>query len=258
MDIIQHNSRAWDREVELGNGATVPVSPQDIAEARKGNWRLQMSSDKRLPKEWMGDIHNKNILCLAAGGGQQGPLLSAAGANVVVFDNSPAQLAQDAKVAARENLNMRLEQGDMRDLSIFDDNAFDIIYLGFANHFIEELSQVWKECYRVLCKGGILISTFWNPINYLFDYDEWDQNNNLVIRYSIPYSDLTQLPKEQLASHICTHEPLEFGHTLESQIGGQIAAGFLIAGFIEDSLENDILSEYMNTVITTRALKLML
>jgi len=31
--------------------------------------------------------------CLASGGGQQGPVLAAAGAHVTVFDNSPRQLA---------------------------------------------------------------------------------------------------------------------------------------------------------------------
>ena len=51
-------------------------------------------------------------------------------------------------------------------------------------------------------------------------------------------------------------EPLEFGHTLEDQIGGQIAVGFVITGFYEDSYgeeEDDLLGKYTSTFIATRA-----
>src|SRR5699024_8599738 len=63
-------------------------------------------------------------LCLASGGGQQGPVLAAAGANVTVFDISPKQLARDDQVASREILELRTVLGDMRDLSAFEDDAF--------------------------------------------------------------------------------------------------------------------------------------
>lgn len=52
--------------------------------------------------------------------------------------------------------------------------------------------------------------------------------------------------------------PLEFGHLLEDQIGGQIDAGFVIVGFYEDrypASENDPFSKYMPTMIATRAVK---
>ena len=209
-----------------------------------------------IPHEWLGDVKNKDILCLASGGGQQGPILAAAGANVTVFDNSPLQLHQDEIVAKNNNLLIHLQQGDMRDLSAFSDSSFDIIIQPISNHFVDEVESVWKECYRVLKSRGVLIATFWNPINYLFDMDKWNDNKELVVRYKIPYSDLNQLPKERLSEYISSNEPLEFGHSLESQIGGQIKAGFLIGGFIECSFENDLLTSIMDTVITTKAIKL--
>jgi 2-polyprenyl-3-methyl-5-hydroxy-6-metoxy-1,4-benzoquinol methylase len=67
------------------------------------------------------------VLCLASGGGQQGPILAAAGARVTVFDNSPQQLAQDRFVARREGLTLETVEGDMRDLSVFADVSFDLI-----------------------------------------------------------------------------------------------------------------------------------
>ncbi len=251
MDIVKHNQKAWNCEVENGNDATIPVSIDDIEEARNGEWSLFLS----IPYEWLGDVRNKDILCLASGGGQQGPILAAAGSNVTVFDNSPAQLHQDEIVAKNNNLLIHLEQGDMRDLSAFSDSSFDIIIQPISNHFVDEVQSVWKECYRVLKSEGVLIATFWNPINYLFDIDKWNHSKELVVRYKIPYSDMNQLPKERLSDYISNNEPLEFGHSLESQIGGQIKAGFLIGGFIESSFENDLLTSIIDTVITTKAIK---
>src|SRR5258708_23879626 len=49
-------------------------------------------------------LFRSRILCLASGGGQQGPILAAAGAQVTVFDASAGQLAQDRYVAEREGL----------------------------------------------------------------------------------------------------------------------------------------------------------
>ncbi|MEZ4517470.1 MAG: class I SAM-dependent methyltransferase [Chloroflexota bacterium] len=63
---------------------------------------------------------------MASGGKQQGPILAAVGANVTVFDNSAAQLAQDELVSKREGLSIRTVQGDMRNLSVFADESFDL------------------------------------------------------------------------------------------------------------------------------------
>jgi 2-polyprenyl-3-methyl-5-hydroxy-6-metoxy-1,4-benzoquinol methylase len=64
-----------------------------------------------------------DVLCLASGGGQQGPLLAAAGASVTVLDASPRQLEQDRAVAARDGLVIRTVEGDMADLSMLPPRA---------------------------------------------------------------------------------------------------------------------------------------
>ena len=256
MNIAEHNKFAWDKEVNTGCQWTVPVTSDDVLRAKNGECIIKLSPVKPIPKEWIGDIIGKKVLCLASGGGQQGPLFAAMGADVTVFDISPLQLAQDDRVAKRDNLSIRTQQGDMRDLSVFPDEEFDLIYHPISNCFVDDVSRVWGECYRVLKRQGVLLAGFWNPINCIFDMDEWYNNKNLVIRYSIPYSDLVQLPEKKLAEAISNGEPLEFGHSLESQIGGQINAGFVINGFYEDSFENDLVTPYIDTVIVTRAVKL--
>lgn len=255
VDILEHNREAWGKEVAEGNKWTIPISPGEVAAARKGDWSVLLTPTKPVPREWFGEPRGKEILCLASGGGQQGPILAAVGAKVTVFDNCPAQLARDEMVASREALSLRLEQGDMRDLSRFADESFDIIFHPVSNVFIDDVRPVWKECHRTLRKGGVLLAGFVNPLLYIFDLEEWDRKGTIAVRYKIPYSDLDQLPPELLASRVAAKEALEFGHSLDDLIGGQIAAGFAITGFFEDSAGGDFLDPYINTFIATRATK---
>ncbi|HEX3047797.1 MAG TPA: class I SAM-dependent methyltransferase [Bacillota bacterium] len=255
MDILTHNREAWNHEVSQGNIWTKPVDSRLIAEARSGRWSVLLTPTKPVPRVWFGDLGHRKVLCLASGGGQQGPILAAAGAEVTVFDNSPAQLAQDRMVAERDGLIIRIEQGDMRDLGRFPAETFDLVFHPVSNNFVDDVNEVWRECYRVLKNGGCLLAGFSNPLTYIFDFQEWDEHHNLVVKYRIPYSDLEQLPKEQLKARIEAKLTLEYGHSLADQIGGQIQAGFVINGFYEDSSGGDLLDPYINTFIATRAMK---
>lgn len=155
-------------------------------------------------------------------------------------------------VSKRENLKIRLEYGDMRDLSRFDDKSFDLIFYTISNYFVDNVEIVWNECYRILNTGGTLISGFINPLVYIFDLYEWEKNNKLVVKNKIPYSDIEQLPKNQLEERINNKDTLEFGHSLHNQIGGQIKAGFVIAGFYEDILGDGLLDKDISTYIATK------
>src|SRR6185295_1369113 len=233
MDVVVHNREAWDREVEAGNPWTRPVSPEVIAAARLGDFQILLTPTKPVPREWFGTLEGANILCLASGGGQQGPVLAAAGAQVTVLDNSPAQLAQDRLVAERDGLNIRLELGQMDELSRFSDSTFDLIVHPVSNLFVPDVRPVWREAFRTLRAGGSLLAGFANPVNYLFDANEL-KRSAFVVRHSLPYSDVNSLSPSELAAFLETGEPLEFGHSLDDQIGGQIEAGFVITGFYED------------------------
>lgn len=57
------------------------------------------NNTKSIPKNWFPTLEGLKILCLASGGGQQGPILAAAGADVTVVDISQKQLEQDIYVA---------------------------------------------------------------------------------------------------------------------------------------------------------------
>lgn len=144
MDVTKHNRGAWNRHAKSGSPWSVPVGTAEIARAREGDWRVILTPNKSVPADWFGDIAGHEVLGLASGGGQQVPLFAAAGANVTSFDNSDEQLARDQLVADRENLDVRIVQGDMADLSIFDDASFDLIFHPVANVFVPDLTPVWQ------------------------------------------------------------------------------------------------------------------
>jgi SAM-dependent methyltransferase len=253
-DVIAYNRDAWDREVSRGNRWTVPVTSEQIAAARGGEWEVVLTPTRAVPRAWFGDLAGSRVLALASGGGQQVPILAAAGAHVTVLDNSPLQLERDREVAKRDGLAIRTELGQMHDLSRFGDGNFDLIFHPTSNSFAPEVRTVWRECFRVLRIGGRLLSGFANPVLYLFD-EEADTRGELVVRHRIPYADTTSLDAEALATRLESGEPLQYGHTLDDQIGGQIDAGFRIEGFFEDGFPATTLDRYLPTFIATLAVK---
>lgn len=255
MSIRAYNREAWDKAVAEGDRWTVPVTPEVVAAARRGEWSIILTPRIPVPKSWFPPLAGAEVLCLASGGGQQVPILAAAGARVTVLDNSPRQLGQDQLVADREGLSITTVEGDMRDLGAFADGTFDLIVHPCSNCFVEDVRPVWKECFRVLKKGGALLAGVCQPIMFLLD-PELEEKGILQVKYKAPYSDLTSLSEEERKRYTDKGQPLCFGHTLDDQIGGQLDAGFLIAGFYEDRhVDGDKLSAYLPTFIATRAIK---
>lgn len=255
VNVVEFNRTAWDLQVDEGNPWTQAVTPQQVKEAKRGNWKIVLTPKLPVPAHWFPKINGCRILCLASGGGQQGPILAAAGAEVTVFDNSPKQLEQDLLVAAREGLQINTFQGDMADLSAFANESFDLIVHPVSNCFVEDPRPVWREAFRVLAPGGSLLSGFANPILYATDQN-LEQVGVIQLKFKIPYSDLTSVTRQERAQFTKPTSPLEFGHSLNAQIGGQLEAGFVIAGFYEDGKGGYPIKKYIPAFLATRAIKL--
>jgi SAM-dependent methyltransferase len=254
MEILAFNREAWNKQVVKGCEWTVPVGPEVIAAARRGDWEIYLTNSRPVPREWFPDLAGLDVLCLASGGGQQGPILAAAGAHITVFDLSPRQLEQDRAVAEREGLDVTTIEGDMADLHVFPDESHDLIVHPVSNCFVPHVRPVWAEAYRVLRCGGSLLAGFVNPIGYSFDR-ELEQKGVYQVKYALPYSDLTSITPEEKAQYDGPDAALEFSHTLEDQIGGQLDAGFVIVGFYEDYQPDEPIGRYLPSLIATRALK---
>lgn len=255
-DIALYNGAAWDKMARGGNVWSIPVSPEEVANARRGKYSVVLTPTKPVPSDWLGPLAGRRLLGLACGGGQQGPLFAAAGAHVTILDNSPEQLGRDRLVAERERLDMRFEEGDMRDLSRFGDESFDLVFHPVSNCFVPDIASVWTEAFRVLKPGGVLLAGFNNPIVYMLDLAR-EREGVVVLKYKAPFRSTDHADDPEIRAMRDAGEPMDFGHTLEAQIGGQIAAGFQIAGFYEDGWDASRSPLYglMQCSIATRAVK---
>ncbi|MFC5473644.1 class I SAM-dependent methyltransferase [Paraherbaspirillum soli] len=256
-DVFSYNSEAWDRQAAQACEWSLPVSSEVVAAARAGRWSVRLTPGE-MPASWLGDVRNLRILCLASGGGQQAPVLAAAGAAVTVLDASEKQLEQDRMVAQRDGLTLATIQGDMRDLSAFADESFDLIFNPISNLYVPDVKPVWRECARVLKRGGKLLASFYNPVVFVGDrHPEYAEQGMIRPCYKIPYSDLDDMPEAALQQKLARGEALVFGHSLADQIGAQLDAGLLMSGYYEDFQPNPrfVIDRFLPTFIATCAIK---
>lgn len=145
----------------------------------------------------------------------------------------------------------------MADLSRFADESFDLVFHPCSNAFVPDVRVVWRECHRVLRPGGELLAGFVNPDVFLFDHDEADASRTLVVKYGLPYADVTNLDRAAIERKVERGQPLEYGHTFEDQFAGQIDAGFDLVGFYEDRWFDDtwFISCFTAVAFATRARK---
>jgi ubiquinone/menaquinone biosynthesis C-methylase UbiE len=235
MNIRKLNRAAWDQAAGSGtNPYTKAVTSEQVAKARRGDWALYLSDCKPVPQKWFPALRGLKVLCLASGGGQQAPILAALGAAVTLLDASSEQLAQDRLVAERDKLPIAIVEGDMADLSAFQDESFELIFNPPSTLFVPDLAPVWRECYRVLKADGLLMTGFMNPDEFIFDPVPLDREGVFVVRYSLPYVEHETLSQKELEQRIRNKEMFHFSHTMEAQLGGLMQAGFIISGFYED------------------------
>lgn len=254
MTYIEENSKIWDKRSADDDIWSVPVTSEMVNRARNGAWSIVLTPKKPVPAIWFPEqLKHKKVLCLASGGGQQGPILAAAGADVTVLDNSKVQLEKDAFVAQRDNLKIKTVQGNMQDLSMFEDETFDCIVHPWSNGYIDDVRPVWKECARVLKKEDLLLAGFGNPIEYVFNVGKLEQGI-LSVENAIPYADVDHMDDPEVRKAVESGGYL-WSHTLEDQIQGQIEAGFAIIGFYED-IGGTVLDQYIHSSIATKAIKL--
>jgi len=248
LNYTEINAKTIDGWIENGWEWGTPISHENYIKALSGECNVLLTPTKYVPENWFTEFKNKKLLGLACGGGQQMPVFTALGADCTVLDYSDKQLENEKYVAEREGYKINIVKADMTKKLPFDDNSFDIIFHPVSNCYIENVYHVWNECYRVLKKGGILLAGMDNGINYLFDDDK-----SLEIVNKLPFNPIKN--KEQYKKIEKTNDGIQFSHTIEEQIGGQIKAGFIIKDLYEDHDSVGIIKDYIPTFIATMAIK---
>ena len=227
MNYQKINSQIIDQWCKEGWQWGQPISHETYQNALKGQWEVYLTPTKPVPHHWFGDLKGKKILGLASGGGQQIPIFTALGAHCTVLDYSKEQCNSEKLVAKREGYEVKILQEDMTKRLPFEDETFDIIFHPVSNCYIEKVEPVFQECYRVLKKGGLFLGGYDIGINYVFDIDE------KYIKYSLPFNPLKN--KEQYESVLKDNDGIQFSHTIEEQINGQLQAGFRLLNLYDDT-----------------------
>ena len=224
QDINAETIDRWGREGwEWGR----PISHETYENALRGQWDVFLTPTKPVPHAWLGDLRGKKVLGLASGGGQQMPIFAALGADCTVLDYSPLQIQSEELVAQREGYAIRCIRGDMTKPLPFADGEFDLIFHPVSNCYVQEVRPIWRKCLRVLKPGGILLAGTDHYVNYIVD-----ENEERIVN-SLPFDPLKN--PEQMAQLQKDDSGVQFSHSLEEQIGGQLEAGFTLLELYEDT-----------------------
>jgi SAM-dependent methyltransferase len=248
MDYREMNAEAIDEWVEGGWEWGRPIPHEEFERAKAGDWDVLLTPTKPVPHEWLGNLDGKEVLGLASGGGQQMPILAALGARCTVLDYSERQLESEELVARREGYDIRVVRADMALRLPFEDGSFDVVFHPVSNCYVEDVGPIWRECHRVLRKGGVLLAGVDHYVNYIVDQDEERVVNRL------PFNPLKD--EEQMRRAGREGGPVRFSHSLEEQIGGLLEAGFTLMDLYEDTNGEGRLHKLnIPTYIATRSVK---
>lgn len=248
MDYTQHNASVIDSWCAEGWEWGQPISHEIYARALQGDWGVYLTPTKLVPKAWFGEMKGKRILGLASGGGQQMPIFAALGAQCTVLDYSPRQCESERMVAAREGYEIEIIRGDMTQPLPFPDGAFDLIFHPVSNCYVEEVRPIFRECFRILKPGGILLCGLDNGMNFIFDAQETH------LKHTLPFNPLKN--PAHYEECVAAGDGYQFSHTLEEQLGGQLEAGFRLIDLYEDTNGSGPLHEHhVPTFWATRAIK---
>ncbi len=268
------NAETIDRWIEEGWQWGQPIDTDMYLKAKKGEWSVLLTPTKPVPLEWFSEsfkageprksgnavcelgeaiageagkagkagestptqpMRGLKILGLAAGGGQQMPIFAALGAECTVMDYSSKQIESEIQFASQQGYSINAICGDMTKTFPFANSSFDLIFHPVANCYVEEVQPIWNECYRVLKRGGRLLAGLDNGINFIVGEDQRS------IEFSLPFNPLKDKKLYEFLQK--DNSGVQFSHTLEEQIRGQIQAGFCLKDLYEDTNGSGYLHE---------------
>jgi SAM-dependent methyltransferase len=237
-DVARYNKERWE---ELARGNVLFSRP--ALNLNEGSARAMLD-----PESMMGDVPGKDVLCLASGGGQQSAAFALLGAHVTVLDFCETQLERDQEAAAHYGIEVRTVQGDMRDLSCFPDDAFDLVWHAHSLNFVPDAARVFDEVARVVRPEGLYRLHCTNPFLHGLSEETWD---GTAYPLSRPYVDGAEVEYDNPFWEVCNDAgtprrvrgPREFRHALGTIVNGLIERGFAIMGIWEDTSAADAAAE---------------
>lgn len=221
-EIAKYNVERWKALVDADALYTRPALGLDPASARE-----MLDPEGRL-----GEVAGKEVLCMACGGGQQSVAFTMLGARATVFDLSEDQLRRDAEAAAHYGFDIRIQQGDIRDLSCFGEATFDIVYHGYSLGFVPDARAVFRQVARVIRPGGLYTFGCGNPFSLGLSGSDWN-GEGYTLR--LPYVEGAEVTCEDQGwvydrgkAGAQVPPGREYRHRLSTLVGGLVEQGFVI------------------------------
>lgn len=218
----KYNLKRWKALVDANALFTRPALNLDPASAR----------EKLDPEGRLGSVAGKDVLCLACGGGQQSAAFALLGAKVTVFDLSEGQLRRDQEAAAHYGVNVRTRQGDMRDLSCFEEAAFDIVYHAYSIGFVPDARAIFQQVARVIRAGGLYHFNCANPFFTGLSEKDWSGEGYTLKHHYFDREEVTYEDQgwvyDRSKQDARIPPPREYRHTLSTLFSSLVEQGFVV------------------------------
>ncbi len=233
----------------------------ELASFNRGRWEGLVKAGCAYTRPWLdltperardevddqglfGDVAGRDVLCLAGGGGQQSAAFAMLGAKVTVVDITDGQLEADRRAAAHYGFDITPIQGDMRDLSMFGDDSFDIVYHAHSLGFVPDPQRVFDAVKRILRADGWYRMSYANPFTHMTWESSWN-GHGYVLPGGYPYED-GELIEDDDCWKVADGQgnvqrvpgPREFRHRLSTVINSMSRRGFRLV-HLEEGGEPD-------------------
>jgi ubiquinone/menaquinone biosynthesis C-methylase UbiE len=227
-EIARYNQQIWEKWVRDEGEYTRPwleLTRELIESFVRGEIEYLPQPYRYIyPRQVFEGVAGKDVLCLATGGGQQSAVFGLLGAAVTVLDLTDGQLAGDRRAAEHHGYPVTTIQGDMRDLSCFADNSFDLVYQEISLVFIPDVREVYREVARILRPGCRYRVGQCNPATFAVRHTSWDGAGYRIFG---PYVGGRVPPATE-------DDAIEFRHLFPDIFNGLVEAGLAITGVWED------------------------
>lgn len=251
-ELTRHNKNRWEALAKARVAYSRPYLQLTSSEAQQ--W---LAEKPFFALSGVGDMAGKDLLCLAGGGGQQTAVFGLLGAQVTVLDLTETQLERDREAAQQHGYTLQIEQGDMRDLSRFAENSFDVVWQPFSINFVPDASTVIREVGRIIRPGGYYHLDFSNPFWSMDEADWLPQGYPIKQPYvngsKLQYADPNWTFSNDEGEPQNIEGPHEFLHTLGTILNGLVQAGFVLLGLQEEPIGDPLAEpgtwEHLITII---------
>jgi SAM-dependent methyltransferase len=136
---------------------------------------------------FIGDLGGKTVLDAGCGEGYNTRLLARRGARIVGVDVSQRMIDLARQEEQREPLGIRYEAASFSDLSLFEDECFDLVVSFMALMDGPDLGGASREIFRVLRPGGELTFSITHPCFMTKGYGWVEDENGYATKLTVAH-----------------------------------------------------------------------